>query len=51
MRSRHPDTWVAEDEGHRFHCFWAPVTDLPDIIEPQNTYLDYALEECGYAFP
>ena len=26
-------------DAHTFGLFWAPIDDLPDIIEPQNTRL------------
>jgi len=33
-----------------FRPFWAPLTDLPDIIAPQRAWLDYVTRELGYTF-
>jgi 8-oxo-dGTP pyrophosphatase MutT (NUDIX family) len=37
------ERWTARSDHHAFTLFWAPLDDLPDIIYPQNTWLD-ALE-------
>ena len=30
-----PDEWVVEIDHHRFRLFWAPLDDLPEIVETQ----------------
>lgn len=35
-----PDHWIVRSDHHEFTLFWAPLDDLPDIIYPQNTWLD-----------
>ena len=31
--------WTAFADNHRFALFWAPITDLPEIISPQDEWL------------
>jgi 8-oxo-dGTP pyrophosphatase MutT (NUDIX family) len=35
----HQERWVVHDEPHRFALFWAPVSALPAIISPPDTWL------------
>ena len=35
-----PDRWTVETDHHRFTLFWAPLSVLPAIVYPQNTWLD-----------
>lgn len=36
-----PDRWTVDIDHHRFTPFWAPVDALPEIIHPQNTWLEF----------
>jgi len=38
--------WSVCTDNHTFSIFWVHVGDLPDIISPQNQWLDY-LEKTG----
>ena len=31
--------WTAFADNHRFTLFWAPISDLPEIISPQDEWL------------
>ena len=33
------DRWSVEEDYHRFILFWAPLTALPNIISPQDSWL------------
>ena len=35
-----PERWTTHSDHHEFTLFWAPLDDLPDIIFPQNKWLD-----------
>jgi 8-oxo-dGTP pyrophosphatase MutT (NUDIX family) len=36
-----PDRWDQEDEGHTFHLFWAPLSDLPALHPRQQPWLTH----------
>jgi 8-oxo-dGTP pyrophosphatase MutT (NUDIX family) len=36
---RTPATWYAETDNHRFRLFWAPLDQLPAIVEPQRWWV------------
>ena len=39
-----PDHWDQRaDEGLTFHFYWAPLSPTPDLVENQDTWLDFAL--------
>ena len=44
------DSWVQFSDHHNFRPFWAPLANLPDVIEPQRVWLDYVMKELGYTF-
>ncbi len=33
-------TWTIQADGHLFRCFWAPLHPKPEIIPPQQLWLD-----------
>ena len=35
------ERWTAFADNHTFTLFWAPLSDLPDIIPPQDEWLAY----------
>jgi 8-oxo-dGTP pyrophosphatase MutT (NUDIX family) len=35
-----PDFWTAHSDHHTFTVFWASLDNLPEIIYPQNEWLD-----------
>lgn len=35
------ERWTAISDNHTFTLFWAPLSDLPGIIAPQNGWLAY----------
>lgn len=43
------ETWVTYADQHSFRLFWAPVSDLPRIVEPQDRWLGY-VQDMGYSF-
>jgi len=38
------ERWQAFSDNHTFTLFWSPLTDLPKLIHPQDTWLKW-LEE------
>jgi 8-oxo-dGTP pyrophosphatase MutT (NUDIX family) len=40
-----PDEWVVEIDNHRFRLFWAPMDDLPEIVETQAGWLKWLRAE------
>lgn len=41
-----PDTWkLKSDRGHIFQPFWTPLSPTPDIIPPQNRWLNFVYKE------
>lgn len=36
-----PERWRIPTDNHTFTPFWAPLNGLPDIIPPQNEWLNY----------
>jgi 8-oxo-dGTP pyrophosphatase MutT (NUDIX family) len=45
-----PDTWEQPSDNHRFQLFWAPLSNLPDIIPPQRKWWELAVNEFNYRF-
>jgi 8-oxo-dGTP pyrophosphatase MutT (NUDIX family) len=37
---RTPATWWVDTDNHRFRLFWAPLDQLPAIVEPQRWWVD-----------
>jgi 8-oxo-dGTP pyrophosphatase MutT (NUDIX family) len=37
------DEWEIETDNHKFKLFWASLDHLPQIVSPQNEWLDYLL--------
>jgi 8-oxo-dGTP pyrophosphatase MutT (NUDIX family) len=44
------DEWEVFADNHRFKLFWAPFTNLPNIIELQYKWFDYVTKTLGYKF-
>ena len=42
-----PDQWTVAVDHHLFTLFWAPLTDVLEIITPQRPWLDVLLEYLG----
>lgn len=40
--------WNQFNDNHNFKLFWAPISELPDIIKPQNQWLEYIVNELDY---
>ncbi|MEZ4615879.1 MAG: hypothetical protein R2867_10300 [Caldilineaceae bacterium] len=38
-----PTSWFVDTDNHRFHLFWAPLTELPTIVAPQQWWVDVLL--------
>ena len=49
-RGHSADTWVQFSDPHCLRPFWAPLTNLPEIVAPQRAWLDYVTQELGYEF-
>lgn len=45
-----PAAWTQTADNHEFELFWAPLSALPPIVEPQQRWLDYVMHELGYTF-
>ncbi|MCB0256937.1 MAG: NUDIX domain-containing protein [Anaerolineae bacterium] len=41
---RTPETWLVDTDNHRFRLFWAPLAQLPPVVEPQRPWLDVLLK-------
>lgn len=39
------DDWEMETDNQKFKLFWTPLDNLPQIVSPQNEWLDYLLNE------
>lgn len=35
-----PDRWIVHNDHHEFTLFWAPLSDLPRLVDPQQVWLD-----------
>ncbi|SOC43791.1 NUDIX domain-containing protein [Ureibacillus acetophenoni] len=40
--------WEIETDNHKFKLFWSTLENLPEIVSPQNEWLDYFLKENIY---
>ncbi|MBL4934353.1 NUDIX domain-containing protein [Clostridium sp. YIM B02515] len=40
--------WTQFTDNHNFKLFWAPISKLPNIVAPQNQWLEYIANELGY---
>ncbi len=45
-----PAELQVKTDQHIFHPFWCALNDLPEIVAPQNEWLDFVRRECGYKF-
>jgi len=39
------ERWTVFSDNHTFTLFWAPLTDLPEIVHPQDEWLDFLHKE------
>lgn len=44
------DVWVRNADHHMFEMFWAPLNNLPQIIHPQDEWLQYVRDNLRYEF-
>jgi 8-oxo-dGTP pyrophosphatase MutT (NUDIX family) len=35
------ERWTVDADNHRFTLFWAPLSSLPEIIHPQNEWIEF----------
>ncbi len=35
------ERWTVDADNHRFTLFWAPLADLPEIIHPQDEWIEF----------
>ena len=49
-RGRSRERWTAFADNHRFALFWAPLSDLPEIIPPQDEWLAFLHRGLGGGF-
>ena len=45
-----PDAWDRYTDFHTFRLFWAPLANLPQIVSPQDEWVQYVRETLGYGF-
>jgi len=45
-----PDHWLHKDEFHLFELFWSSLNLLPEIVAPQQKWLNYVKDHLGYGF-
>lgn len=41
----HLDEWEIETDNHNFKIFWSPLDNLPQIVSPQNEWIDILFNE------
>jgi 8-oxo-dGTP pyrophosphatase MutT (NUDIX family) len=41
FHGRSEESWTVYTDNHRFTLFWAPLTDLPQIVHPQDEWLKF----------
>ncbi|MBS4203630.1 NUDIX domain-containing protein [Lederbergia citrea] len=39
------DKWEIKTDNHTFKLYWSPLDNLPQIVSPQNDWLDYLLNQ------
>jgi 8-oxo-dGTP pyrophosphatase MutT (NUDIX family) len=39
------ERWTVFADSHTFTLFWAPLTDLPEIVHPQDEWLEFLRKE------
>ena len=45
-----PAQWNHFADSHTFRVFWVPLPDLPEIVNPQHSWLHFILSDLGYRF-
>jgi 8-oxo-dGTP pyrophosphatase MutT (NUDIX family) len=45
------ERWTVFTDNHTFTLFWAPLSDLPEIVPPQNGWLAFLFREFGLRVP
>jgi hypothetical protein len=45
-----PDAWEQFSDHHTFQLFWARLDDLPELVAPQQAWVDFVRSELGYRF-
>ncbi len=45
------ERWTVFTDNHIFTLFWAPLSDLPEIVPPQNEWLEFLFREFGLPAP
>lgn len=41
------ERWTVFTDNHTFTLFWAPLSALPEIVAPQNQWLEFLFREAG----
>jgi 8-oxo-dGTP pyrophosphatase MutT (NUDIX family) len=44
------DSWTQFSDNHNYPLFWAPLAALPEIVSPQNRWVEYVREKFEYGF-
>ena len=44
------ERWTVYADNHFFTLFWASLAALPEIIHPQNEWLEFLHEQCPFLF-
>ena len=44
------DSWTQFSDNHQFRLFWASLAALPEIVSPQNRWVEYACKTLRYEF-
>ncbi|MEJ2732658.1 MAG: NUDIX domain-containing protein [Anaerolineae bacterium] len=45
------ERWTVFTDNHTFTLFWAPLADLPEIVAPQNEWLELLFRESSLPAP
>jgi 8-oxo-dGTP pyrophosphatase MutT (NUDIX family) len=44
------NTWKRKADNHEFELFWAPWSNLPEIVKPQDEWIETVKSRLGYEF-
>jgi 8-oxo-dGTP pyrophosphatase MutT (NUDIX family) len=45
-----PDEWQQYADKHVFTLFWAPLSVLPEIVAPQDEWIEFVTQKFSYSF-
>jgi ADP-ribose pyrophosphatase YjhB (NUDIX family) len=49
-KGHNAESWTQRTDSHLFRLFWAPLRDLPRVVPPQQTWIDFVFGDLRYQF-